>query len=578
MLFRTIVSIVFASFLWNLPLVAQERLVPIVKIEAERMPPMNVARSGHEVFCVNNEIVVVGGHTKGFVPTATAEYFSGGRWHLMNTDYAHDDGFALVMMSGQVLIGGGHNEPLGVGQSFSVERYIPVEHRFEGFGCLDRKRALPTALETDSGRVVIAGNWYENDGIELFDSYSGKSHGVKTVTQQRASCYLFRTHWNDVMVVSGSGNKGERLDSMVADRLRGSSFRVPLLEEWHLIDVNHHRMTDCFVGDEAKGDYAYLIPVRDESGQVAVVEVRDTVFRLLPTRGKIPMSVSLLAAEQKSGTTSRIDYSGNLLVDRRSQRAYLVGFDHDYLNGEGQNSRIFVLVVDYKEKPAALTLRYTDQLQDLGFGSFALTPDGDIIATGGIHNSNYAPFKTAFLLPLGNRQKSGSSASWWPWLLLLLFAVGAAAAIWHRRKPVSPEERTETTAAGTPAQAVTPEERNTDADELLMQRIREVMETEQPYLNANLKLADLSLMLAVNKNYVSACINSQCGCSFSHFVNRYRVEHAKMLLQNNPDIRMGILADKSGFSNESSFFRAFKAVVGMTPTEWKNHPTDNKVI
>lgn len=577
MLFRTIVSIVFASFLWNMPLVAQERLVPIVKIEAERMPPMNVARSGHEVFCVNNEIVVVGGHAKGFVPTATAEYFSGGRWHLVNTDYAHDDGFALVMASGQVLIGGGHNEPLGVGQSFSVERYDPEGHRFEGFGCMDRKRALPTALETDSGRVVIAGNWYHDDGIELFDSNSGKSREVKTVTQQRANCYLFRTRGNDVVMVSGYGIKGERLDSVVADRLRGSSFRVPLLEEWCLMDVNHHRMADCFVGDEAKGDYAYLIPVRDESGQIAVVEVRDTVFTLLPTRGKIPMTVSLPAVGQKSGATSRIAYYGSLLVDRRSQRAYLTGFDHDYLNGDGQESRIFVLVVDYKEKPATLTLCYTDRLQDLGYGSFALTPDGDIIATGGIRNSNYAPFKTAFRLRLGNNEKSGSSASWWPWLLLLLFVVGAAASIWHRRRRVSPEGNADATGSDASVHTVTQEDQSAKNSELLMQRIRETMEAKQLYLDANLKLADLSYHLAVNKNYVSACINSQCGCSFSHFVNTYRVEHAKKLLHDNPDIRMSILADKSGFSNESSFFRAFKAVAGMTPTEWKNQQTDYKV-
>ena len=58
-----------------------------VHIEAERLPDMNVPRSGHVLFWVNNEIVAVGGHTKGFVPTATAEYFSSHRWHLVNTDY-----------------------------------------------------------------------------------------------------------------------------------------------------------------------------------------------------------------------------------------------------------------------------------------------------------------------------------------------------------------------------------------------------------------------------------------------------------------------------------------------------------
>lgn len=568
---RTIVLLIIASLIsGSLSLVAQENLVPIVKIEAERMPAMNVARSGHSVFCVNNEIVVVGGHTKGFVPTATAEYFSDGRWHLVNTDYVHDDGFALVMKSGLVLIGGGHNEPLGIGQSFSVERYHPVEHRFDGFGCMDRKRALPIALETDSGKVVIAGNWYETDGIELFDSHSGKSQRVKEVAQQRSFCYLFRTSNNDVMVVSGCDNKGVQLDSVVADRLHGSSFRVPLLDTWHPLDVSHQSMDDYFVGDESKGEYAYLMPVSDKSGQTALVLVRDTVFSLLPTKGKIPMQVTLPATGQESGTVSNIDYTGCLMSDRHSQRAYLVGYDHDYMYNNGENGRIFVLVIDYKKTPATLALCYTEPLQDMAFGALTLTPQGDIVATGGVRNSNYTPHNTAYLLRLGNGKGEASATAWWPWLLVVLLLAGLAATMWYRRKPASPAGDTEAATADVPARTVTQEERSAEADALLMQRIRELMETEQPYLNANLKLADLSLMLAVNKNYVSACINGQCGCSFSHFVNSYRVEHAKTLLQTTPDIRMSILADKSGFSTESSFFRAFKAVTGMTPTEWKN--------
>jgi hypothetical protein len=31
------------------------------------------------------------------------------------------------------------------------------------------KRAKASALELDSGRVVVSGNWYHDDGIELFD-------------------------------------------------------------------------------------------------------------------------------------------------------------------------------------------------------------------------------------------------------------------------------------------------------------------------------------------------------------------------------------------------------------------------
>ena len=51
----------------------------------ERLPDLNIPRADHSVFVVGGEPTVVGGHTDGFVPTATAEYFSYGEWHLLET-------------------------------------------------------------------------------------------------------------------------------------------------------------------------------------------------------------------------------------------------------------------------------------------------------------------------------------------------------------------------------------------------------------------------------------------------------------------------------------------------------------
>ena len=78
-------------------------LLPILPLRVERLPDLNVPRAGHQTFYVNNEMVAVGGHTSGFVPTPTAEYFRDGQWHLMNTVYKHDQGFALPLKSGKVM-------------------------------------------------------------------------------------------------------------------------------------------------------------------------------------------------------------------------------------------------------------------------------------------------------------------------------------------------------------------------------------------------------------------------------------------------------------------------------------------
>ena len=138
-----------------LPVAAQQQeTCPTVEIEFEQLPDLNIARAGHQVFCVNGEYVVAGGHTDGFVPTPTAEYFKDGEWHVMQMTYSHDVGFSARLKSGKVLIAGGCEQPSGIGQTFNAELYDPETHSFRGFGILQRKRTWASALELDSGEVV----------------------------------------------------------------------------------------------------------------------------------------------------------------------------------------------------------------------------------------------------------------------------------------------------------------------------------------------------------------------------------------------------------------------------------------
>ena len=111
-----------------LPLAAQSRgngavQCPVVKAEAERLPDMNLPRMGHTVLCLNGEPTAIGGHTTNFVPTPTLEYFKDGKWHLVDMAFSHDDGCAVELSTGKVLIFGGHEKNLGVGQTYEAEFY-----------------------------------------------------------------------------------------------------------------------------------------------------------------------------------------------------------------------------------------------------------------------------------------------------------------------------------------------------------------------------------------------------------------------------------------------------------------------
>ena len=55
-----------------------QQTCPMVKIEVERLPDLNVPRNGHSAVCLNGDVTVFGGHTTNFVPTSTAEYYKDG--------------------------------------------------------------------------------------------------------------------------------------------------------------------------------------------------------------------------------------------------------------------------------------------------------------------------------------------------------------------------------------------------------------------------------------------------------------------------------------------------------------------
>ena len=151
----------------------------------ERLPDLAVPRSGHALLYLNGELTVLGGHTTGFIPTPTAEYFKDGAWHTVSTLYSHDLGFCLPLKDGNVLLGGGLPEPFGVGQSFSAELYTPLSHTFDPVTILDRKRAAANAVELENGTIPVSGNWYADDALELYSASSGFAY-VKETAEQRA--------------------------------------------------------------------------------------------------------------------------------------------------------------------------------------------------------------------------------------------------------------------------------------------------------------------------------------------------------------------------------------------------------
>lgn len=518
---------------------------PMVKIEAKQMPDLNIARAGHVLFYANDELTVAGGHTDGFVPSPTAEYLKEGEWHPLQMVYTHDNALAIVLRNGKVLLAGGSSEPIGIGQTFLSELYDPKSHTFDGFNSMQHKRTLASALELDSGQVVIAGNWYHQDGIEVFDSRLRRFHYLRNVNTSRATPIILQTAPDDALIFGNNSYRGDTLHTAYAYQLKGDSIHIPLFDTWHPL---HTCRNVSAIGKQ--GDYTYLFPVYNQEGQVAIATYQKGDFSLLSTSIPIPMKA----------LNHVIEYNFNILVDQQSQRAYLFGCNQDFHKSPNNPIQYYILAIDYaqalKGKPAPLTLYYTQPITGAIDAPPLLTPEGDIVMAGGFLNgSNFTPSKSVWLIPFGTYEEKAETAKIpWAWLIpLVLLFVG-----WFFFLFIFREKESKQPAAN----------QDSGCNTLLIERIRELIENKKLFLNSELKITDIADTLGIHRNIVSDAINSQTGFSFNQYISNYRVEHAKSLLRQDPNKKLSSISAESGFANEQSFFRTFKAITGKTPKEW----------
>ncbi len=93
---------------------------------------------------------------------------------------------------------------------------------------------------------------------------------------------------------------------------------------------------------------------------------------------------------------------------------------------------------------------------------------------------------------------------------------------------------------------------------LTRERFEEYMQTEKPFLNPNLKIADLVEALSVNRTYISSFINSEYGVNFSTYINQCRLQEYRQQLAdpaNNGRSKIE-LSEMAGFGSYRNFLRA----------------------
>ena len=125
---------------------------------------------------------------------------------------------------------------------------------------------------------------------------------------------------------------------------------------------------------------------------------------------------------------------------------------------------------------------------------------------------------------------------------------------------------------------ITPESTNPDGDTVQLRDLIDYMNTHKPFLHDSLSLRQLAAGVELSPHQLSQVLNEQAGQNFYDFVNGFRAEKARELLEcdayaNRAMIDVGLAA---GFANKMTFYKYFKKQFSKTPRQYKEQLADKR--
>ena len=138
----------------------------------------------------------------------------------------------------------------------------------------------------------------------------------------------------------------------------------------------------------------------------------------------------------------------------------------------------------------------------------------------------------------------------------------------HRYKHIELQPKQTEEELSEQEQATAEPDTSQEANEEYRRLLEEWIEKDKPYCNPEFRLMDLRQVLPMNRTYLSQFINAAYGCNFYQYVTHLRLEEAKRLMRENPEMKLQDVAEQSGFSSPVVFSRVFAREVGVAPRDW----------
>ena len=102
----------------------------------------------------------------------------------------------------------------------------------------------------------------------------------------------------------------------------------------------------------------------------------------------------------------------------------------------------------------------------------------------------------------------------------------------------------------------------------LMARLRTAVDSQQVYLDPELKLSSLAYALNTNRTILSMVVKQVYGVDFRTLIAERRINEAKLYMLDHPEATIEQVAAHCGFKDTATFFHRFKSITGDSPRVW----------
>ena len=96
------------------------------------------------------------------------------------------------------------------------------------------------------------------------------------------------------------------------------------------------------------------------------------------------------------------------------------------------------------------------------------------------------------------------------------------------------------------------------------------------YTESDLNVARVSENIGVTAIYLAYIVKQNSGVKLSEYIAKLRIDKAKNLLDNAPEMKVEDVAKMSGFWQNRTFYYTFKKYTGLTPTQYRILKNNNE--